>query len=510
MTGGVGGRPAENARRSRVPAVALVLVCVAGVAHAETRPRYGGTVEATLLGAPVTFDPTTVQTHADITVADLVFDTLYRVGPSGLATPHLAAALPVLDKTKVTIAIRKGVRFHDGSALTASDVVASLDRVRATSARWALAPIASLSAPNAETVELVLRAPVPELPLLLALPLTAVTKGGKAPTAEKVIGTGPFAIEAFDRGRKRLRLKAFDDHFAGRPYLDSLVLGWYDSPDGEARRFETGATQVSARGTGAFAGAQPKFRAEDVEGPAALLVYVGFGKAHADVTGERAFRRALDLALAREALKTVTSGERVVPTREPVPVEAGGATPSQAARNGDLAAAQAALAEAAKRVKSLAPDRLGQLKLDIFVEDTRPDDREIAERVVRALDKLGIASAVIAEPAHVFRDRVAKGNADLWIGQLAVPVSNAWLWWAAAFAAGGDSWAMQQLAHGSVDSTAAQKQFAARLPIVPLMFRAVKFWHRTDVRGLVFDASGRPCFAEVHLFGEPTKSRGKP
>ena len=490
-------------------ALAVIALC-AGVAHAETRPKYGGTVEATLLGAPIAFDPTQVQSHADSTVIDLVFDTLFRMGPSGGVTPHLATQLPDLDKTKVTITIRKGVRFHDGSALTAADVVASLDRVRATSARWALAPIASLSAPNAETVEIVLRAPMPDLPMLLSLPITAVTKGGKSPLAEKPIGSGPFLVEGFDRAKRRLRLKAFDDHFAGRPYIDALVLDWYDSPDGEARRFETGATQLSARGTGAFAGAQPKFRAEEIEGPAALLVYIGFGKAHADLTGDRAFRRALDLALAREALKSVTSGERVVPTREPVPIEAGAAAASQAARNGDVAAAQAALAEAARRVKVLAPDKLSQLKLEILVEETRPDDREIAERVVRALDKLGIASAVNVQPAHVMRDRVAKGQTDLWIGQIAAPVTSAWLWWAAAFAAGNDNWAMQQLANGGLDPASAQKQFSAQLPIVPLMFRAVKLWHRSDVHGLVFDASGRPCFAEMHLFGDPSKPRGRP
>lgn len=474
---------------------ALVLVALLGTAHAETRPSYGGTVEASLLGAPVSLDPTTAQTHADITVSELVFDTLYRTGPAGGPQPHLAAALPDVDKTKVTITLRKGILFHDGSKLTSADVVASLERVRATPARWALAPIASLTARDAETVELVLRAPT-DIAALLALPLTGITKGGKAPTAERVTGSGPFAIETFDRAKKRMRLRAFDGHFAGRPYLDALVLTWYDTADGEARRFEAGITQVSARGTGAFAGAQPKYRAEDVEGPAALLVYVGFGRAHADVTADRAFRRAIDHALVREALKTVTSGERVVPASEPVP--------GAPLRRGDLASAETALADVAKRVK------LANLKLQILVEDTRPDDREIAERVVRALDKLGIESVVTAEPASQFRDRVAKGNVDLYIGQLTMPVTSPWLWWAAAFAAGGDSWAMQQLASGALDPVAAQKQFQVALPIVPLMFRAVRIWHRTDVRGLVFDASGRPCFAEVHLFGEPMKSRGKP
>jgi isopenicillin N synthase-like dioxygenase len=104
-------------------------------------------------------------------------------------------ALPEADKLKITIAIRKGVVFHDGSKLTAADVAASLDRVRATSARWALAPIAAIAAKDAETLEITLRAPVPELVSLLALPLTAITKAGKAPAAEKVVGSGPVALE---------------------------------------------------------------------------------------------------------------------------------------------------------------------------------------------------------------------------------------------------------------------------------------------------------------------------
>ncbi|MDQ3368452.1 MAG: ABC transporter substrate-binding protein, partial [Myxococcota bacterium] len=317
----------------------LAIAGLASAAHAETRPRYGGTVEASLLGAPASLDPVAAQSHAELTVADLVFDTLYRVGPSGVIVPHLAAAVPELDasRTRLTIPLRKGVRFHDGTPLTAADVAASLARVRAGAARWTLAPVATITAaPSGEAIELVLRAPIGEPAALLALPQTAITKSGKPPTAERAIGSGPFQLEGFDRAQRRLRLRAFDDHFAGRPYLEQLVLGWYASPDGEARRFETGGSQLSARGVGAFAGSQPKFRADHVEGPAALLVFAGFGRAHPEVTGDRGFRRALDLAIARDALKTVTSGERVAPAHAPVPVEAGGSAPAAAARTGDL------------------------------------------------------------------------------------------------------------------------------------------------------------------------------
>ena len=474
----------------------VIVAALAAVAHAESRPHYGGTVEATLLGAPVTLDPPYVRTHADATVISLVYDTLYRIGPDGVAVPHVAADLPMVDPKLATvrIAIKKGITFQDGTPLTPQDVAASLDRAR-TTAKWMLAPVRSITA-DADGVELVLSAPTDDLATFLALPQTAITKAGRPP-GTKAIGSGPFEVVSLDAPRHRLTLKAFDGHFAGRPYVDELVLRWYDTPDGEARRFETGNAQMSARGVAAFAGGQPTFKAEDVEGPAALLIFVGFGRAHPDVLGDPAFRHALDLVLARSGFAGIGWGERVVPTRLPVPIEAG--APPLVARSGDVTAAADALAHVKAPVKSL--------MLEILVEDTRPDDKEVAERVLAGLDQLGIHAKITVVTAQVLRDRALAGKADLWIGQLAEPVTAQAAWWAAAFAAGGDD-TLERL--GTFDSATAAKQFDARLPIVPLMFRSIRLWHRTDVRGVSFDASGRPCFADIFLFGAPVPNRGRP
>jgi ABC-type transport system substrate-binding protein len=484
---------------------ALVIVALAGVAQAETRPHYAGTVEATLLGAPATLDPVFARTHAEVTADALVFDTLYRIGPDGVAQPHLAAAAPVIDDkhTSARVALRKGIKFHDGSLLTAQDVVASLERTR-THVKWILSPVGEIRA-DGDAIVLALHAPNADVATLLALPQTAVTKGGKAVTGTP-IGTGAYAVGLWDKRARKLQLKAFDEHFAGRPYVD-LILRWYDTPDGEARRFETGTAQLSARGVAAFAGAQPAFKADDVEGPAALLVYVGFGRQHATITNDRAFRRALDLAIARAGLETITTGERVVPAKLPVPVEAGGAALDTAARAGDLTAAAAQLADAGTRVPDLAAAKLSALHLEILVEDTRPDDREIAERVVHALDKLGIQAKITATPADDLRNRLQSGQVDLWIGQITEPVTSQVAWWGAAFAAGDDDWAQGPLAAGTLEPGAAAKVFADHVPIVPLMFRAVRLWHRTDVRGLSFDASGRPCYADLFFFGSPQKAK---
>lgn len=480
---------------------ALALLLFGGVAHAELRPRYGGSVEATLLGAPGSFDPVAARTHADITVIGMVFDTLYELGPDGTPRPHLAAAAPVFDEKHTTarIELRRGVVFQDGTALTAQDVAASLERARKT-LRYALPIVTSVRA-DGDGIEVSLAAPPADLAALLALPQLAITKAGKAP-AGKVLGTGAFALEQADPAHHRLVLRAFDGHFAGRPFIDRLELRWYDTPDGEARRFETGNAHVSTRGRSAFAGGTPSFASHEVAGPAALLVYVGFGSAHAALERAPPFRRALDLGVARGGLASLGSGEQVLPTRLPVP---GAAPLDQLGKTGDPAGARAALAELSNHVQEIAGARL-----EILVEETRPDDRDIAERVGLALDKLGISWTVTQVPGAILRDRITTGKLDLWIGQLAEPIAATDVWWGAAFAAGGDEWPLGGLQSGVLDGRAAMRAFAERMPIVPLFFRGVRMWYRSDLRGLAFDALGRPVFADAYLFGAPTPSRGRP
>jgi ABC-type transport system substrate-binding protein len=353
---------------------------------------------------------------------------------------------------------------------------------------------------------LTLRGAGGDLAAHLAAPQAAILPGGRPPRATP-IGSGPFRVAGLDRGRRQLTLLAHDDHFRGRPYVDRVVLTWFDAGDAEPRQFEDGALHLSARGATVFAGAQPKYRSDVAEAPATLLTYVGFGKAHAAVTADRDFRLAVHLAIARSGLASAGRGERVTPTAHPLPVDLGGDALPAALRSGDLDQAQRAMARAAGRVPALARARRGQLSLEILVDRTRLDDHDVAARVVRALDKLGIAATIADLDAAAFAARVARGDGDLWIGQLAAPGGAPGLVWGAAFAAGGDPWAARQLAAGPLDGAAARREFAARLPILPLMHRSVRLHHRADLRGLAFDASARLGFADVFFFGAPVASR---
>ncbi len=480
--------------------VAFVAIA-AGVAAAETRPDYGGDAVGTLTAEPVSLDPAEARSHAELTVVGLVFDSLYRTGPDDAIEPQLAAALPADDGGKLRIRLRPDLKFHDGSALDADDVRASLRRLRKTAAAWVVAPIADVDV-SGDDVLLTLQsgARAEDVAVLLAAPQAAITPGGKAPSAKAPVGSGPFAVVSVDRKGRKLELVASEAHVGGRPYLDRLELRWYDTDTGEARQFEDGKLALSARGTVEFptTGAQPRYRAVEALGPATILSFVGFGGAHPKVTGDADFRRALHLAIARGAPK-----RGVEPTADPVP----GAKLDKAMQGGDQAAAAEALERAAKRVPALAAGARGELTLEVLVDRSRLDDRKVAEKVVHALHTLDLKATITEVDADDLAGELA--GADLWIGQLAAPGAAPQLLWGAIFEAGGDGWARARFEAGDFDADKARKRFDKQLPIVPLFHRALQINHRTDVHGLVFDKSGRICWADLFLHGKPAKSKKK-
>lgn len=479
--------------RSGLVAAALALAC-ALPARGESRPRYGGAVVGSVAGEPAGFDPVTARSVADTTVVALVFDTLYRVGRDGRVAPGLAAALPEVVDGKSRIAVRPGVHFHNGAALTAADVAASLARVKASpGAGWLLASVDDIAVDGDAVVLGTTRR---DLATILAAPATAITPRGAAPKASAPIGSGPFRVARL--GKDRLELEAYAEHFAGRPYLDRVTLRWFTTADGEARLYETGGADWSVHGATVFASGTPKHPTTELDGPATVLTYLGFGRRHAALTDNRDFRIAIDAAIARGGLDGIGAGERVVPTRDPVPAELGGPELTERERDAQLADATAALAVAAAAVPALAPAAIGKTPLEILVDSSRPDDREIAERVVNALDKLGVVATIAAVGAGELARRLDAGTCDLYIGQLAVPVATPALLYAAAYAAGGDRAVADKLAGGgAIDATRVRAAFAKRLPIIPLVDRGVRLHVRADLRGAWFDAGARLGVADL-------------
>lgn len=476
---------------------ALVAACLlVAPAHlgAETRPRPSkSALKGSLLSRPTTVDPVQARSHAETTLVSLLFDTLYRLNLEGDPVPHLALALPEVQGKTARIRLYPGVLFHNNTELTADDVVQSLERLAESKSGWLLEPVKSVRR-DGDDVVLELRRDTPELAKLLAAPQTAVTWQGKKPTLRRPIGSGPFRMGGV--GKDSVTLVQFEKHFFGPPFVRGLTLKWFAKPDAEAKAYEAGERHLSLRGEVAFAGHKPKYQTTDVEGPAVILSYVGFGT-NRKVLSKTAFREAVSLAVSRDALRNVGSGEKVVPTIYPAAVVLGGPATSNSRRKADRVEAK----------RKLAGLTVGSTPLEVLVDRTRLDDAHVGEKLVASLIRVGVDAKLAEVSAATFAKRVASGKCDLYIGQMAPVAADSSLQFVAAFEAGGDSWARKKLRRAALNPISIVGQFETRLPIVPLFHRAVRVHHRANVRGAELDVLSRLSYADLRVNGSPKKSK---
>lgn len=482
--------------------LALLLVSPR-MGQSESRPVYGKTMVASLLEEPLVVDPIAARSHTDMTVIALLFDTLYRV-ENGKVVPHLAAALPdTSDPLRASIPLRPGVRFHDGTALRAQDVVASLERLRKSKLGFLLEGVkgAAVGVKTEEdaavSVVLTLRQADPGLARRLCDLHTSIVARGKAPGWRRLVGSGAWQLAQRSDRKSALILKPFETHFAGRVYLDSLVLNWHTSSDAEARRYEAGGSHISARGDIAFAGHRPKFATETVQGDVGVLSYLGFGTA-SKITKEPEFRRAVSAAMGRAGMSQIGSGESVSPTTTVLrPRKA----PRPFALQANVSAATALLKSLSSRYPTI---EAKTLTLQLIVNASRPDDAVIAARVAAGLYRFGITARIVSLSAEVFARRSRTGDCDLYIGQLASSGSPGLAHLRKAFVVGGNVKLATRLLRSS--RAAMERQFDAIVPLVPLFHRSLRLHIRNDVKGLEFSATNTLDYTGIFLFGEPAKN----
>lgn len=453
-------------RRSIAWLVVLASAAMVARARGETRAAYGGVAQVALPSAPTTLDPL----HgglADGELAALVYDTPFVVA-DGKPRPSLATSLALGD-TRARLTLRGDVRFSDGTPLTARDVAASITRALGEPGGWTLAPIKSARAVADDAVELELTRPTPELPLLLATPAAMVTPGGAAPQ-KRAVGSGPFVVDAWDASGARLSPNA--SAFAGRPYLSSLVLRAFASRADESGSFELGALQA-ARQAG---GSEARRAASVVEGPQTITGFVAVARG----PDAALFRRALALGVNRERLRRLTVRDPAVAAAGAVPPALGGA------------AGKAAYDPA--RAKSEIEARFGAARphLGLLVDGSRAEDRDVAERVLADLARVGIDVAIESVDAAQYQARLEAGKFDLVVGAARPPAPDATL----------AAWALI----ATVDAAAARTALA-RSPsppvdletsrVVPLFHRAARVRAAAELRGLRVDFAGRAGWADA-------------
>ena len=169
-------------------------------------PKKGGTVRYAnnIHGPDDTLDPIVFTSGIDYARGRTIYNGLVQIRDNMALAPELAEEWSVSgDATEYTFKIRKGVAFHDGSPLTADDVVWSMNRHvgddSVSTAKSLFASVKEWTKVDSHTVKAVLNSPDSDLPAKLGEKQAKVVKKDTV-DFRKGNGTGPFVLESFEPG----------------------------------------------------------------------------------------------------------------------------------------------------------------------------------------------------------------------------------------------------------------------------------------------------------------------
>ena len=227
--------------------VAATLAVSFGALQAADTPRRGGMLLAVIGADPPSLDPHQESTFANIELVAPLYSTLLQLDPysypkviGDIATEWKISP----DGLLYTFKLRSGVRFHDGSALTATDVKATYDKIIWPPAgvlsirKAAYSEIERVEVPDAATVVFRLKFPSASLLDNLASPWNVIYPKkylDKDPNYFKtnVVGSGPFKFKGYTRGSTFEGERNPDYFVKDRPYLDGYKF--FISPETSVR-----------------------------------------------------------------------------------------------------------------------------------------------------------------------------------------------------------------------------------------------------------------------------------
>jgi peptide/nickel transport system substrate-binding protein len=193
-------------------------------------PRRGGRLRVGTTSEIDGFSPFTDHwDNTGLTYANTVYDTLTAITADGRAVPYLAQSVtPNADRTVWTVTLRPGIRFHDGTPLDSSVLVANVEGFMSSLLTApALKPIAGARAVGPLSVEILCKEPLVSFPYYLSTQVGVVVAPSMinppAGTTPRPVGTGPFVYQEWVPNSHFEATRNPNYWRSGLPYLDSVT-----------------------------------------------------------------------------------------------------------------------------------------------------------------------------------------------------------------------------------------------------------------------------------------------
>lgn len=287
------------------------------------QPAEGGVYTEALVGSISRLNPMLdLQNPADRDVDRLIFSGLVRFDSRGVPQPDLAQAWGNTPDGKIyNFSLRPDAVWHDGEPVTVQDVIFTIDLLKSEFSAypqdvkdlWNEIEVKQL---DEETVQFIL--PEPFAPFLdyATFPLLPEHLLGDVAPEDLAeadfnlapVGSGPYKFDKLDVENGEitgLELSAFQDYYLAKPFIENVILRYFDTPAEALDAYQQGRVLAISRltpdilpqaladtGLGVYTGRLPRMS----------LVLLNLNNPEVDFLQDPVVRRALMLGTNRQYL----------------------------------------------------------------------------------------------------------------------------------------------------------------------------------------------------------------
>jgi peptide/nickel transport system substrate-binding protein len=259
--------------------------------------------------------------------ASKIFDGLLEYQSDGSLRPVLAAAPPVpsADGKTWTVAIRSGVKFSDGTPLTAADVVATyqalLNPAFASPLRADYPMLTGVTLADATTVSFQLAYPYTPFPNKLVLgivPAAALATPAPVASAPTPIGTGPYVLQSWTKGQNMVLTDNPKYTLGTPPKVKRVTVQFIPDDATRAQRLRAGKLDGAALSPTQAAQFAKSDAFSVLTDPSADIRAITLPESN-PVTADLAVRLALNEAVNRATMVSKALGGQAGPAMTPIP-----------------------------------------------------------------------------------------------------------------------------------------------------------------------------------------------
>ena len=264
---------------------------------------------------PSTLDPQARDDGGERAVNDNIYETLMARTADATLVPGLAAQEPTkVDDTTWEFKLREGISFTNGEPFNADSVVASVTRIldpALNSEQLAyFGGITGAEKVDDLTVHIKTTGPDPILPSRMYWMKMVPAEYSKDPKfGELPVGTGPYKLEAFNRGQDII-LVANADYWDGAPSIDKVTYRFVGEPGTRLSGLVAGEFDVITNLLPEFVDSVPK--SATVQGLETSVIVLSTDN---EVTKDPKVREAMNIAIDRQALADSLFGGYGLPAR---------------------------------------------------------------------------------------------------------------------------------------------------------------------------------------------------